>query len=78
MCRRCRAVQHRLLAWVNDMKQPKRLTLEQKQAVSAAGYLPDNWQLEQETEFYLKIVHRLTGTRRTVDRYGISRRGERI
>lgn len=50
------------------MKQPKRLTREQKQAVSAAGYLPENWQLEQETEFYLKIVHKRTGARRTVDK----------
>lgn len=59
------------------MKQPKRLTREQKQAVSAAGYLPDNWQLEQETEFYLKIVHKRTGVRRTVDRYAIPKKGER-
>lgn len=62
---------------VNDMKQPKRLTREQKQAVSAAGYLPENWQLEQETEFYLKIVHKRTGARRTVDKYRISKEGGR-
>lgn len=59
------------------MKQPKRLTLEQKQAVSAAGYLPDNWQLERETEFYLYIVHKRTRTRRTVDRYKLPKKGER-
>lgn len=58
--------------------QLKRLTQKQKEAVYAAGYLPDNWQLEQETEFYLKIIHRLTGTRRVVDRYRIQKRGERI
>lgn len=57
--------------------QLKRLTREQKQAVLAAGYLPDNWQLEQETEFYLKIVHKTTGTRRTVDRYAIPKKGEK-
>lgn len=59
------------------MKRLKRLTREQKIAVSAAGYLPDNWQLEKETEFYLKIVHRLTGTKRTVDRYAIPKKGAR-
>lgn len=59
------------------MKQPKKLTREQKQAVSAAGYLPENWQLEQETEFYLKIIHKRTRARRTVDKYAIPKKGER-
>ena len=49
------------------MKQPKKLTREQKIAVSAAGLLPDNWMLEKETEFYLHIINKTTGTRRTVD-----------
>lgn len=59
------------------MSRVKNLTLAQKQAVSAAGYLPENWQLEQETEFYLKIVHKRTGVRRTVDRYRLPKGGER-
>lgn len=58
------------------MKQPKRLTREQKQAVSTAGYLSEDWQLEQETEFYLKIVHKRTVARRTVDKYAIPKKGE--
>lgn len=59
------------------MKQPKRLTREQKEAVSASGFLPDNWMLERETDFYLHIIHKTTGTRRTVDRYAIPRKGGR-
>lgn len=59
------------------MKQPKRLTREQKIAVSAAGLLPDNWMLEKETEFYPHIIHKITGTRRTVDRYAIPKKGGR-
>lgn len=59
------------------MKQPKRLTREQKEAVSASGYLPDNWQLESETEFYLHIIHKISGTRMTVDRYKIPKKGGR-
>lgn len=57
------------------MKQPKRLTREQKKAVSASGYLPDNWMLEKETEFYLHIIHKITNTRRIVDRYAIPKKG---
>lgn len=59
------------------MKQPKRLTKEQKKAVSASGYLPDNWMLERETEFYLHIIHKITGTRKIVDRYVIPKKGEK-
>lgn len=57
------------------MKQPKRLTHDQKISVSAYGLTPDNWALEQQTEFYLKIINKTTGTRRTIDRYAIPRKG---
>lgn len=57
------------------MKRPKKLTREQKEAVYASGYLPDNWMLEKETEFYLYIIHKITRTRRRVDRYAISKKG---
>lgn len=57
------------------MKCLKSLTREQKIAVSIAGYLPDSWQLEKETEFYLKIVHKKFDIKRTVDRYAIPKKG---
>lgn len=56
------------------MKRLKSLTREQKIAVTIAGYLPDSWQLEEETEFYLKIVHKKFDVKRTVDRYAIPKR----
>ena len=34
-----------------EMKQPKRLTREQKEAVAAARFNPANWMLVDETEF---------------------------
>lgn len=60
------------------MKQPKKLTREQKQAVSAAGLLPDNWQLIEETEFYLKIINKTSGKTRRIDRYAIPKKGVKI
>lgn len=57
------------------MKQPTRLTREQKEAVSASGYLPDKWMLIEQKEFYLKIIHKLTNTCRTIDRYAITKEG---
>lgn len=56
------------------MKRLKSLTREQKIAVTIAGYLPDSWQLEEETEFYLKIVHKKFDVKRMVDRYAIPKR----
>lgn len=57
------------------MKRPKRLTREQKIFVSAQGYNPDSWMLEEETEFYLKIVNKTTGARRRVDKYAVKKKG---
>ena len=51
------------------MKQPKRLTREQKEAVAAARFNPANWMLAGETEFYLKIIHKETGIVRSVDKF---------
>lgn len=59
------------------MKQPKKLTREQKMAVSAAGLNADNWALIEQTEFYLKIVHKTSGKTRRIDRYAIPKKGER-
>ena len=51
------------------MKQPKRLCREQKEAVQASGFNPNNWMLAGETEFYLKIIHKETGIVRSVDKF---------
>lgn len=57
------------------MKQPKKLTREQKIAVSANNLNPDNWALVRQTEFYLKIINKTSGTIREVGRYAILKKG---
>ena len=59
------------------MKQPKRLTREQKLAVSVSGLNAENWMLVEQTEFYLKIIHKTSGKTRRVDRYAILKKGGR-
>lgn len=57
------------------MKQSKKLTREQKIAVSAANLNSDSWLLVEQTEFYLKIIHKTSGKTRRVDRYTIPKQG---
>lgn len=57
------------------MKQPKKLTREQKIAVSAHGLNPDNWMLVEQSEFYLKIIHKTFDKTRRIDRYAIPKKG---
>lgn len=59
------------------MKQPKKLTREQKMAVSAAGLNADNWMLVEQTEFYLKIIQKTSGKIRRINRYAIPKKGAR-
>lgn len=51
------------------MKQPKRLTRDQKVILSAQGLVADNYMLEKETDFYLVVVHKFTGKSRRIDKY---------
>lgn len=51
------------------MKQPKRLTREQKEAVAASRLNPNNWMLAGETDFYLKVIHKESGIIRSVDKF---------
>ncbi len=57
------------------MKQPKRLTRDQKMCLSAHYLNPDNWMLVEETEFYLKIINKNDKTRRFVDKFLRPKRG---
>jgi hypothetical protein len=57
------------------MKQPKRLTRSQKECLSSYGLNADDWGLIVETDFYLKIVNRKNGDRKSLDKF---RRGKRI
>lgn len=51
------------------MKQAKKLTRQQKECLSAHGLVANNWMLVEETEFYLKIINKQTGTRKSVDKF---------
>lgn len=51
------------------MKQAKRLTRRQKECLSAHHLNADNWMLIEETDFYLKIINKQTGTRKSVDKF---------
>lgn len=56
------------------MKQPKKLTRNQKEIVSSHGYKADEWMLVKEAEFYLYLIHKTNGKRVTVDRFKKKRR----
>lgn len=51
------------------MKQPKKLTRDQKACVSAHHLNPKNWSLVKETEFYLFIINKETGRVKSVDKF---------
>ena len=54
---------------VEKMKQAKRLTRTQKECVSAHYLNANDWALVEETEFYLKIIHKETGKRKNIDKF---------
>lgn len=51
------------------MKQPKKLTRQQKMCLSAHRLRADEWMLVEETDFYLKIINKSTGARKSLDKY---------
>jgi hypothetical protein len=51
------------------MKQPKKLTRAQKEACSTHHLNAEHWLLIEETEFYLKLINKETGSRKTIDKF---------
>ena len=51
------------------MKQPKRLTYEQKLIVSGHNLNPNQWMFVEELEFYIKIIHKETGVTKLIDKF---------
>ena len=51
------------------MKQPKKLTRVQKQCLSAHNLIADNWMLIEETDFYLKVINKKTGSKKSIDKF---------
>lgn len=51
------------------MKQPKKLTREQKSCLSAHYLNWKDWMLVEETEFYYKIINKKTQAIKSVDKF---------
>lgn len=51
------------------MKQAKRLTRDQKEIVRSHGLVPNNWMLQQETEFYFHLVNKISGMSKKIDKF---------
>lgn len=51
------------------MKQPKKLTRQQKEIVAAHYLRPKNWMLVEEMEFYLRIIHKDSKKIKMVDKF---------
>lgn len=59
------------------MKQPKKLTREQKECLSAHYLNCKDWMLVEETEFYYRIINKNTGVIKGVDKFRRIRRRKR-
>lgn len=52
-----------------SMKQPKRLTCEQKRCLSAHSLNWKEWMFVEETEFCYRIINKKTGAIKSVDKF---------
>ena len=55
------------------MKQPKKLKLDYKMAVSAYNLNPNDWMLLKDGDTYITIIHKTTGKRKIIDKYARKR-----
>ena len=56
------------------MKQPKKLKLEYKKAVSAYGLNPEHYMLQKDGDTYITIVNKHTGNTKIIDKYAIQQK----
>lgn len=59
------------------MKQPKRLNREQKEICSAHNLKVDDWMFVEETEFNIKVIHKVSGKVKYLDKFIKKRVGNR-
>ena len=59
------------------LKQPKKPTRNEKEAILASGLNPDKWSVVKLTDFYMTIVHKETGEQKRIDRYARLKKGEK-
>lgn len=51
------------------MKQPKKLTYEQKLCLARHGLRWKDWALIEETEFCYRVINKITGSIKRVDKF---------
>ena len=51
------------------LKQPKKLTRNQKEIVQNHYMNPNEWRLVRESEFYLTIIHKERRTVKSIDKF---------
>ena len=59
------------------MKQPKKLTRNLKEAVTAYGLAADNWMLLKDGGTYVTIIHKVSRKTRVIDKFARAKKGER-
>lgn len=51
------------------MKQPKKLTRQQKEIVSGHSLNVGEWMFVEELEYYIRIINKRTGAAKLVDKF---------
>lgn len=57
------------------MKQPKKLTREQKEIVSGHAENPKNWAFVSETDMTITVIHKTKGIIKKMDKFKKMKRG---
>lgn len=58
------------------MKQPKKLTRQLKEAVTAYGLNADNWMLLKGGDTYVTIIHKVSGKTKIIDKFARTKKGD--
>ena len=51
------------------MKQAKKPTRSQKEVISSYGLISSQWAVIEETDFYLKLINKENGQKKSIDRF---------
>ena len=51
------------------MEQAKKPTRRQKEGISAHGLIASQWAVSEETDFYLKLINKENGQKKSIDRF---------
>ena len=51
------------------MKHAKKPTRSQKEVISSHGLIASQWAVIEETDFYLKLINKDNGQKKSIDRF---------